>query len=92
MPDTNHTYAPTGDLTIFEAVAFKDSLITLLSHEGPVTLDLSQVERADTSAIQLIVAAQRLKRMTVTGVSDNLMKKLAGLGCWPASVTTTDGE
>jgi anti-anti-sigma regulatory factor len=71
---------PTGELTIFEAAEFKESLVTLLTSEGLVCLDLSQVSRVDTAAIQLMWAARKLGRLLVTGISDELQAKVTRLG------------
>jgi anti-anti-sigma regulatory factor len=71
---------PTGELTIFEAAEFKESLVTLLSGEGLVCLDLSQVSRVDTAAIQLMWAARKRGRLLVTGISDELQSKVTRLG------------
>ncbi len=87
MPTTNQNCMPTGDLTIFEAVAFKDALVTLLSQEGPVVLDLAQVNRVDTSALQLILAAQRSGRLHVTGAPDTVKRNMARIGC-PGSLAS----
>jgi anti-anti-sigma regulatory factor len=72
--------APTGDLTIFEAGEFKESLVKLFANEGLVSMDLSAVARVDTSAIQLILAARKQGRMFVTGVSQDVQTKLKQLG------------
>lgn len=71
---------PTGELTIFEAAEFKELLVTLLTNEGLVCLDLSQVSRVDTAAIQLMWAARKLGRLLVTGISDELQSKVTRLG------------
>lgn len=71
---------PSGDLTIFEAAEFKESLITVLAHEGLVCLDLSQVTRVDTAAIQLMWAARKLGRLLVTGMPQELQNKMTRLG------------
>jgi anti-anti-sigma regulatory factor len=71
---------PTGELTIFEAAEFKESLITLFASEGLVCLDLSQVTRVDTAGIQLMWAARKLGRLLVTGISEELQTKLTRLG------------
>ena len=51
--------APEGDLTIFEAAEFKESLLKLFSNEGLVCLDLAHTKRIDTAAIQLMWAARK---------------------------------
>lgn len=71
---------PSGELTIFEAAEFKESLVKVLAGEGLVCLDLSQVTRVDTSAIQLMWAARKLGRLLVTGVTLELQAKLTQLG------------
>jgi anti-anti-sigma regulatory factor len=71
---------PSGDLTIFEAAEFKESLLAVLASEGLVCLDLSQVTRVDTSAIQLMWAARKLGRLLVTGIQQELQTKLTQLG------------
>jgi anti-anti-sigma regulatory factor len=70
----------TGELTIFEAAEFKESLVNVLANEGLVCLDLSQVTRVDTSAIQLLWAARKLGRLLVTGIPQELQAKLTQLG------------
>ncbi|MEK6642077.1 MAG: STAS domain-containing protein [Nitrospirota bacterium] len=71
---------PSGDLTIFEAAEFKESLLAVLANDGLVCLDLSQVTRVDTSAIQLMWAARKLGRLLVTGIPQELQTKLNRLG------------
>lgn len=71
---------PSGDLTIYEAVEFKQSLLAVVTHEGLVCLDLSQVTRVDTAAIQLMWAARKLGRLLVTGIPQELQTKLTRLG------------
>ncbi|MBS0151743.1 MAG: STAS domain-containing protein [Nitrospira sp.] len=72
--------APTGDLTIFEAAEFKESLMNLFANDGLVSLDLNGVARVDTSAIQLLLAARKQGRMLVTSLSQDLQTKLKRLG------------
>ncbi|TKB92007.1 MAG: STAS domain-containing protein [Nitrospira sp.] len=71
---------PSGDLTIFEAAEFKEALMAVLSNDGLVCLDLSQVGRVDTASMQLLWAARKLGRLLVTGISDELQTKLNRLG------------
>ena len=71
---------PSGDLTIFEAAEFKESLLAVLANDGLVCLDLSQVTRVDTSAIKLMWAARKLGRLLVTGIPQELQTKLNRLG------------
>jgi ABC-type transporter Mla MlaB component len=71
---------PTGDLTIFEVMSFKDSLVELLSCGGTGMLDLSHVGQVDSSALQLIVAALRTERLSVTGASAEIVQKMERIG------------
>lgn len=72
--------APTGDLTIFEAGEFKEALRKLMTNEGLVSLDLSNVDRVDTAAIQLMLSARKQARMLVMGIPQDLQEKLKQLG------------
>jgi anti-anti-sigma regulatory factor len=72
--------APKGDITIFEAGEFKDSLTKLFNNDGLVSLDLSGVARVDTAAIQLLLAAKKQNRMFVSGISEDLQGRLHQLG------------
>lgn len=56
--------APTGELTIFEAAEFKESLVKLFANDGLVSLDLGAVVRVDTAAIQLMLAARKQGRIS----------------------------
>ena len=73
-------FAPKGELTIFEAGEFKDSLAKLFMNDGLVSVDLSGVARADTAAIQLLLAAKKQNRMFVSGISEDLQARLHQLG------------
>ena len=77
--NTRHL-APTGDLTIFEAGEFKESLVKLFDNDGLVSLDLRGVDRVDTAAIQLMLSARKQGRMFVTGISEEVQAKLKQLG------------
>ena len=72
--------APTGDLSIFEAGEFKEALVKLMANEGLVSLDLSNVDRVDTAAIQLMLSARKQARMLVMGIPQDLQDKLKQLG------------
>ena len=72
--------APIGDLSIFEAGEFKEALVKLMANEGLVSLDLSNVDRVDTAAIQLMLSARKQERMLVMGIPEDLKDKLKQLG------------
>lgn len=80
MEENPRQLTPTGDLTIFEVEDFKKALIKLFQNEGLVSLDLAQVGRVDTAAIQLLWAARKEGRMFVTGMSEDLRTTLNQLG------------
>jgi anti-anti-sigma factor len=74
------TLRPTGDLTIFEAARFHADLVTLQRQEGPLQLDLTEVDRVDSSCVQLIVAATRSGRLTLWGYSQGIRDKFEQIG------------
>lgn len=78
-PNPRHL-APKGDLTIFEAEEFKDSLVKLLANDGLVSLDLGGVTRADTAIIQLLWASRKEGRIFVSGISPEFQATLTRLG------------
>jgi len=80
MDANSRQYAPSGDLTVFEAATLKDSLTKLFANDGLVCMDLSQVKRVDTAAIQLMWAARKSGRLLVTGIPNELEQKLTQLG------------
>ena len=71
---------PSGDLTIFEAAEFKESLLAVLANDGLVCLDLGQVRRVDTAAIQLMWSARKLGRLLVTNIPQDLHTNMTQLG------------
>ncbi len=71
---------PKGDITIFEAAEFRDALMKLFSNDGLVSIDLGNVKRVDTAAIQLLLAARKQQRMFASGMSEDLQRKLTQLG------------
>jgi len=81
MERADSTDPPTNDLTIFEATEFRNSLVTLLSQEGPVSLDLSHVQQMDSSCMQILLAAHRTGRLTVVGLSEQIRQKAMLVGC-----------
>lgn len=79
VPEQN-ILKPAGDLTIFEMTKFHEELLLLNQQEGSLELNLSQVERMDSSAVQVIVAATRSGRLRVTGYSQELQEKFEQIG------------
>ena len=71
---------PIGDLTIFEASQFHEDLQSLHKQEGPLELDLSEIDRMDSSCVQLIVAVTRSGRMTLVGYSNQIRDRFEQIG------------
>ena len=69
---TDSILKPIGDLTIFEAGQFHEDLKALQQQEGPLELDLSEIDRMDSSCVQLIVAATRSGRLILKGYSSQI--------------------
>ena len=72
---------PEGDLTIFEAAEFRERLIALHQQEDPIELDVSEVERIDSSGVQLIIAGVKSGRLTLAGLTDSIRDKFKKIGC-----------
>ena len=79
VPD-NNILKVVGDLTIFEVGKFHEELVLLNQQDGPLEVDLSQVDRIDSSAVQVIVAATRSGRMRLTGYSQELQERFEQIG------------
>lgn len=71
---------PIGDLTIFEASQFHEDLQSLHKQEGPLELDLSEIDRMDSSCVQLVVAVTRSGRMTVKADSQQIRDRFEQIG------------
>ncbi len=71
---------PLGDLSIFEASQFHEDLQSLHRQEGPLELDLTEIDRIDSSCVQLIVAATRSGRLTVKGYSPSIRDRFEQIG------------
>lgn len=84
------TLKPIGDLTIFEAGQFHEDLNALYQQEGPLELDLSEIDRMDSSCVQLIVAATRSGRLTVKGYSTQIRDRFEQIG-FSQFLATRDG-
>ena len=76
-----HVLHPEGELTIFEAAEFQEALLSLCGKSGSLELDLSNVERVDSSGIQLMIAASQDNRLRITGMSVAVSEKVEAIGC-----------
>jgi len=72
---------PDGDLTIFEASDFHQALVELSQHSEALELDLSASGEVDSSAIQLMLAAQRDCSVAITGMTPAVLEKIDRMGC-----------
>ena len=72
---------PEGELTIFEAAEFREALLSLSKQEGPIELDMTNIERVDSSGIQLMVAASQDGRLAITGMTTAVSEKVSAIGC-----------
>ena len=72
---------PEGDLTIFEAAEFREALLLLGKHDGPIELDMSDVENVDSSGIQLMMAASQNSQLIITGMPSVIREKISNVGC-----------
>jgi len=76
-----HVLKPEGDLSIFEAAEFHEGLVALHQQEGPIELDVSEVDQVDTSGVQLMLAAVGDERFTLTGITAAMQEKFELVGC-----------
>lgn len=74
------TLKPAGDLTIFEVSTLHGEIKQAGATHPHIELDLSEIDKLDASAIQLLIAIRRSDRMTLTGMTDALRARMAELG------------
>lgn len=74
------TLKPTGDLTIFEVGALCEELKQATGAHPQVELDLSEVDKLDASAIQLLLAIRQSEQFVLTGITDSMRARMADLG------------
>ena len=75
------TMRPEGHLTVAEAKRFKSEVLERTDGNRRVTVDLRDVERLDSAALQILIAAVRTGRCTVTELPDSIRTKLDQAGC-----------
>ncbi|MBA5876584.1 MAG: STAS domain-containing protein [Nitrospira sp. CR1.2] len=74
------TLKPTGDLTIFEVGALCEELKQAIATHPQVELDLSEVDKLDASAIQLLLAVRQSEHCVLTGIPDSIRARMADMG------------
>ena len=74
------TVKPAGDLTIFEVGALCEDLKQASTANSQVELDLSEVDKLDALAIQLLIAMRQSEHFVLTGITDSMRARMAELG------------
>ena len=74
------TLKPAGDGTICEVGALYEEIKQAVTAHPQVELDLSEVDKLDASAIQLLIAVRRSDRIVLTGLTDPMRSRMAELG------------
>ena len=74
------TLKPVGDLTIFEVGALCEDVKQAASAHPQVEIDLSEIDKVDAAAIQLLIALRRSEHCVLTGVTDPIRTRMTELG------------
>lgn len=72
---------PAGELTIFEAAEFREALLALSGKEGAPELSLTNIDRMDSSCVQLVVAGCQEMALHITDVSPGVQAQFEVIGC-----------
>ena len=74
------TLKPVGDLTIFEVGALCEDVKQAAAAHPQVELDLSEIDKVDPAALQLLIMVRRSEHCVLTGMSDPIRARLTELG------------
>ena len=74
------TLKPVGDLTIFEVGALCEDVKQAMAAHPQVELDLSEIDKLDAAAVQLLIAVRLSEHCTLTGVTDPIRTRMTDLG------------
>ena len=74
------TLKPVGDLTIFEVGTLREDIKQALSAHPQVELDLSEIDKLDAAAIQVLIAVRRSEHCPLTGITDAIRTRMIDLG------------
>ncbi|HPV84020.1 MAG TPA: STAS domain-containing protein [Nitrospira sp.] len=74
------TLKPVGDVTIFEVGALCEDVKQATSAHPQVEIDLSEIDKVDAAAIQLLIALRRSEHCVLTGVTDPIRTRMTELG------------
>lgn len=72
---------PEGELTIFEAAELREAFLALSAQKGDLELNLANIERMDSSSVQLVVAACQEMALTITNVPSAVGEQFEVIGC-----------
>jgi ABC-type transporter Mla MlaB component len=74
------TLKPVGDLTIFEVGALCEDVKQARTTHPQVELELSEIDKLDAAAIQLLIVVRRSEHCTLTGMTDPIRARMTDLG------------
>lgn len=74
------TLKPVGDLTIFEVGALCEDVKQAAAAHAQVELDISEIDKVDAAALQLLIMVRRSEHGALTGMSDSIRARLTELG------------
>jgi len=80
---------PEGELTIFEAADFRDAFVALGAKSEELELSLANVERMDSSCVQLVIAACQEMTLKITNVPPRVREQFDVIGCGKFSCEPT---
>ncbi len=74
-----------GDITIYDAVSLRNTLLEALDTSPAIELNLADVTDCDITALQILVAAGKTaeknkRRLSITDCSDSLAAKMRQIG------------
>ncbi len=72
---------PEGELTIVEAAEFREAFLALSAKPGQLELNLANIERVDSSSVQLVVAACQEMALHIADVSPGVQEQFDMIGC-----------
>ncbi|ULA68919.1 MAG: Putative Anti-sigma-factor antagonist [Nitrospira sp.] len=74
------TLKPVGDLTIFEVGALCEDIKQALGTHPQVEVELSEIDKLDAAAIQLLIVLRRSEHCVLTGMTDPIRTRMTELG------------
>ncbi len=74
------TLKPVGDLTIFEVGALCEEVKQAAATHPQVEIDLSEIDKLDAAALQLLIVVRRSEHCVLTGMPDPIRARMTELG------------